>query len=103
TAARPEGLAVDDRVARSRLGQRLPALEPVAAAGADLAPGIVGAHVERPQHHPRAHQGRLTPSSHRAKVIQYPAPMPRAHGRLVWLDLEMNGLAGELAEIVERA
>ncbi len=53
-AAGAERLAVDDGVARARLGQRLPPLEPVAAAHADLAPGVVVAHLERPQHHPRA-------------------------------------------------
>ena len=56
-AAGAERLAVDDGVARARLGQRLPPLEPVAAADADLAPGVVVAHLERPQHHPRARPG----------------------------------------------
>ena len=62
---------------RARLGQRLPRLEPVAAADADLAPGVVVAHLERPQHHPRAGERRLATSSHfRAKVIHYPDPVP---------------------------
>ena len=41
-------------------------------------------------------QGRLATSSHRAKVIHYPDPMPtngdKGRERLVWLDLEMTGL-----------
>src|SRR4051794_7487740 len=61
-----ERLAVDDRIARAGLRQRLPPLEPVATARADLTPRVVVANLERSEHHPRAHQGRLATSSHRA-------------------------------------
>ena len=90
------------------LGQRLPPLEPVAAARADLTPGVVVAHLERPEHHPRARPGPtrdvLSPGEgYSLRLTRCPRTVTRVDDRLVWLDLEMTGLDVERHVIVEIA
>ena len=98
---------------RAGLGKRLPPLEPVAAADADLAPGIV---VARPRAGAASPAG---PSDTSGRVRRRPLieregysltrdPVPTngerpADDRLVWLDLEMTGLDVERHVIVEIA
>ena len=109
-AAGTERLAVDGGIAGARFRERLPLLEPLAAADADLAPGVV---VTRLQAAAASRAGRRATDSRRplirAKVIHYPDPVPTngtatgSDDRLVWLDLEMTGLDLSRHVIVEIA
>src|SRR5205823_6131945 len=57
--ARPEGLTIVHRVGRVRLRQRLPRLDPLAAAHADRTPRVEVADVEWPQRDTRTGERRV--------------------------------------------
>src|SRR5579885_3070904 len=76
-AAGPERLDVGDRVRAAGLGQRLPRLQPVAAARPDAVPRLPVRALERSQHHPAADEQWCFVQLH-ASPLQPVDPVSRA-------------------------